>query len=434
MAMQTSLYMLKMNTQELNEYLEELAYSNVVVDVERPSCIYKPSPFARNDTARPVYSDDDNDMHKEQFMHDKCAETSTRQELYFQLACMNVSAEENIVMQYLIESLDRNGFLTDTVEETAEILKKDVTLVRRCIAILRSMEPVGIGARNSIHCLHIQLDRLYPEEHTAHLILDSYLKKLAAEKYDDIAKALDLPLKEIMRSCKLIRTLNPKPLNGKGGETVVQYITPDFYVMENGTGGLDVIMNDYYLPKVQINPYYMKLVRDSSLGKADENYIKKDFAQANEVIRFLEYRVTTIQKVAEFMVGVQKDSFIQGPGHRRTLSNKQVAEALDLNESTVSRTISNKYFECKWGVFPMSRLLCHGVSPAGRDVDIEYDRILYLIREQIAQEPKESPHSDQQIADFLSKNGIAISRRTVAKYREQLGIPNSMQRKNKKSH
>lgn len=207
-----------------------------------------------------------------------------------------------------------------------------------------------------------------------------------------------------------------------------QYILPDFYVLEDN-GQLRCILNDYFLPKIQIDPSYSELVKNKLLSPADSEYIQKQYGQAQEIVKFLSYRKSTLQRVVEYILVVQADFFHQGPGHRVALGNREIAEALSLHESTISRAVSGKFFECKWGVFPLKSLFVHST---GTDAD-SFDHILQRLQQLIASEPSGAAYSDQHLTDLLAAEGIPIARRTVAKYRSSLGIPPAS-RRNAKSH
>ena len=206
---------------------------------------------------------------------------------------------------------------------------------------------------------------------------------------------------------------------------MTQYILPDFYVLEDGDA-LRCVLNDYFLPKIQIDPTYRELVKNKVLNPADSEYIQKQYGQAQEIVKFLSYRKSTLQRVVESILVVQADFFHHGPGHRVALGNREIAQALSLHESTVSRAVSGKFFECKWGVFPLKSLFVHST---GSDAEPgSFDRILQRLEQLIASEPAGAAYSDQHLADRLAAEGMPIARRTVAKYRSSLGIPPASQR------
>lgn len=426
LAMQTSMHLLQLNNLQLRNYLGELMTSNAVVELEFPDIEYRPSPFDRQG-ARPRTNNDERDApSKEQLMEDRETDASALGDLFLQSAALKLPGYQQRILNYLIHSLDENGFLSESPQVTSQILGVPFQDVQRCIGLLQGMEPAGIGAADLRDCLRIQLLRATPQQDKLALqIVEHHLEAMAKQQYGAIAKALGVSKAQVLHSCERIRSLNPKPLNGLGGEVMTQYILPDFYVIEED-GQLRCIMNDYFLPKIKIDSSYADLLRSKTLSESDNDYIQKNYRQANDVVKFLSYRKATLQRVVEYILVVQADFFLYGPGHRVVMGNREIAQALSLHESTVSRAVSGKFFECKWGVFPLKSLFMHS---AGADPESgNFDQILRRIRELIESEPPGSAYSDQHLAELLHNEDIQIARRTVAKYRGILGIPPANQR------
>ncbi len=428
-AMQTSMRLLQMNNLQLRNYIGDLMTSNPVVELEYPEIDYRPGPFDRQFLASRSKNPTDNSepVSKEELMKDKASNPSALTDLFLQSAAMNLSEPEQHLMEYLICSLDENGFLKESPESIARLRGTTVEEVQRCIQRLQSMDPAGIGAADLKQCLQIQLERFAPEDTIALAIVDSHLEQLAKLQYSAIAKVLQVPKARVVEACECIRTLSPRPLNGSSSETVTQYIIPDFYIVEE-QGQLRCLMNDYYLPKITVDPSYWELIRNKTLSKEDSTYIEKNYEQANEITKFLTYRKSTMQRVVEYILTVQTAFFHEGPGHRVAMSNRDIAEALELHESTVSRAVNGKFFECKWGVFPLKSLFMHSLR-TNETVAGNYDQILHKLEQLIAGEFPGQAYSDQQLSELLGEEGFPIARRTVAKYRQQLGIPPAGKRK-----
>lgn len=210
-------------------------------------------------------------------------------------------------------------------------------------------------------------------------------------------------------------------MNGLGSCSETPYILPDFYITEEN-GQLHLIMNDYYLPKLTIDPVYQQILQSDTLDQSDQEYIQKNYKEATEIVSFISYRKSTMQKVMQYILRAQKAFFLSGPGYRTAMNNAEIAAALDLHESTISRAVTGKFFECKWGVYPLRSLFTHRIHES------DTDQVMLQLQELIAAEPKGAAYSDQQLADMLSKEGMQIARRTVVKYRQKLGIPTSRQR------
>lgn len=428
LAMQTSVRLLQLNNLQLRNYLGELMTSNAVVELEYPEIDYRPGPFERQERVsdHANRSDRQQAASMEQLMEDKAAGASALRDLFLQSAALKLPKYHQRIMNYLIHSLDENGFLTESAESTAGVLQVPLEEVQKCIKLLQDMEPAGVGASNLGECLRLQLLRTAPQDKTALQIVDAHLTDMADQQYGAIAKALNTPKSQVVRSCDRIRSLNPKPLNGLSTEALTPYTMPDFYVVEED-GELRFILNDYYLPKIKVDPSYWQLIRDKQLSQADSEYIQNNYKQASDIIKFLSYRKATLQRVVEYMLTVQGDFFRLGPGHRVSLSNREVAQALLLHESTVSRAVSGKFFECKWGVFPLKSMFIRRTT-ANPGAAGNLDEILQKLQTLIASEPPGAAYSDHHLASLLSAEGIRIARRTVAKYRLMLGLPTASQR------
>lgn len=425
LSMQTSMHLLQLNNLQLRNYIGELMTSNAVVELEFPEIDYRPGPFDfANASRRSIRrSDDDSDTSKEELMHDKAESPSALNDLFLQSAAMNLSDYDQTIMTHLIHSLDENGFLPESPDNIARILDITRKDAERCIGLLQGMDPAGVGAANLMECLRLQLMREDPIDSIALQIVESHLAQLAQSRYAAIAKELNCSKAAVIASCDHIRSLSPKPLNGLSSEAITHYIIPDFYVVEE-CGELRCIMNDYYLPKIKIDPSYREMVHSSALSQDDRDYIQTDLKKATDVIQFLSYRKSTLQRVVEYILTVQTDFFLHGPGHRTPMSNRELAEALSLHESTASRAVNGKFFECKWGVFPLKSLFVRNTGGSSNSVD----QILQKIQDYVAAEIPNHALSDQQLADRLQSDGISIARRTVAKYRQSLGIPTAGKR------
>ena len=428
-AMQTSMRLLQMNNLQLRNYIGEMMTSNPVVELEYPEIDYRPGPFDRQFRSSRVKdpADGDEPVSKEDLMKDKASTPSALTDLFLQSAAMDLPEQEQQLMEYLIRSLDESGFLKEAPESIAQLHGVSVELVQHCIRLLQTMEPAGIGAADLKECLQLQLQRTSPEDTLASAIVESHLEQLAKLQYSAIAKALQVTKAQVIESCEHIRTLSPRPLNGFSSETVTPYVIPDFYIVEE-EGQLRCLMNDYYLPKITVDPSYWEFIRNKTLSAEDSTYIEKNYEQANEITKFLAYRKSTMQRVVEYILSIQKAFFLQGPGHRVAMSNRDIADALELHESTISRAVNGKFFECKWGVFPLKSLFMHTLKTS-ESVAGNYDQILHKLEQLIASELPGQAYSDQQLSELLGEDNFPIARRTVAKYRQQLGIPSASKRK-----
>lgn len=394
-AMQTSMHLLQMNNLQLRTYIADLMYRNPVVELECPEIDFKPNPFERSRSTRTNHLSDQQDE-QDDYTAEQSAEQDPLHDLFLQSAALDLKQSDAEILRYLILSLDKNGFLTESASESARILQVSEQQVQSNIVRLQSMEPAGIGAANLSDCLVLQLQRMTPVNSIAVQIAASFLDQLAKQQTGTIAKALG------------VRSETP-------------YILPDFYITEEN-GQLHIIMNDYYLPKIIIDPTYQQIIQSGTLDKSDQEYIQKNYKEAEEIVNFISYRKSTMQKVMQYILHAQKAFFLSGPGHRTAMNNAEIAAALNLHESTISRAVTGKFFQCKWGVYPLRSLFTHRIHEA------DTDQVLLQLQELIAAEPAGAAYSDQQLAEILSQDGVHIARRTVVKYRQKLGIPTSRQR------
>lgn len=419
-AMQTSMHLLQMNNLQLRTYIADLMYRNPVVELECPEIDFKPNPFERGRSTRTNHLSDQQDE-QDDYTAEQSAEQDPLHDLFLQSAALDLKQSDAEILRYLILSLDENGFLTESASESARILQVSEQQVQSNIVRLQSMEPAGIGAANLSNCLVLQLQRMTPVNPVAVQIAASFLDQLAKQQTGTIAKALGVTRAEVHEACELIRTLNPRPMNGLGTRSETPYILPDFYITEEN-GQLHVIMNDYYLPKIIIDPTYQQIIQSGALDKSDQEYIQKNYKEAAEIVNFISYRKSTMQKVMQYILHAQKAFFLSGPGYRTAMNNAEIAAALNLHESTISRAVTGKFFQCKWGVYPLRSLFTHRIH------ETDTDQVLLQLQELIAAEPEGAAYSDQQLAEILSQDGVQIARRTVVKYRQKLGIPTSRQR------
>ncbi len=431
LAMQNSVNLLQMNNLRIQEYLNDALNSNPLLEFDYSRISDKKDPFTPRLNKK---NSDTQSIDKERFMEEKEAVSSPLQDLQLQLMAMELSPSQRSLLNYLIASLDQNGYLSETPEEISRSLGLALREVQAAITILQSMEPAGIGARDLKECLMLQLRRDFPNDQTNQIavkIVEEHLESLAKGNVRKVAKILGCTEKTVELAWSRIKKLTPKPMNGLGLHTETNYILPDFYIVEED-GCFKYILNDFYLPKIKISETYFEILQSGVLKGNEAEYFKSNYNQAKELIRFLTYRASTLQKVVEYVIDVQYSFFKYGPGHRVSMSNRQIAEYLNLHESTISRAVSGKYFECKWGVFALKDLFSHSVKAADQIVDVDYDVIISLMKEIIAGEPADTAYSDREISCMMMEKGIQLSRRTIAKYRQSLGIEKASARKQSK--
>ena len=332
------------------------------------------------------------------------------------------------IVSYMIESLDSRGYLENTLDEICNDLRIDEESGESALEILQSLEPCGIGARNIKECLLIQLKNKGFLDVILKEIILKYLVYIADCKYNYIAKELKITPKEVQAYGDIIKTLEPKPSRGYYTGEDIKFIIPDAYIVKIGDK-YNVIMNKDIIPNITINNLYKQEILNGK-NKREVEYVKEKVNDAINLINNVEQRNTTILKLLECIVKKQNEYFESGQKYLKPMTLREVADEMHLHESTISRAIKDKYILTSRGTVKIKDLFCNGiVSCRINREDVSTNAIRNKIKKLVKLENKSKPLSDQAICDLLNKEGIVISRRTVTKYREELGIKSSSKRK-----
>jgi RNA polymerase sigma-54 factor len=346
--------------------------------------------------------------------------------LLWQLRMSNLPEEIKKAGEIIIGNIDENGYLISSVEEMVEMEKIPPETVEKALYLVQSFDPSGVGARNIKECLLLQLWVLNLQGTIIENIIANNMDDLEKKKYTSIAQQYNLPLKDIMTAVNVIEGLEPKP--GRNySSTSTNYIIPDVYLIKT-TEGYQIILNDEGLPRLRVSSFYRKLIQqNNAYPKEDKQFLMEKLRSAVGLLKSLDQRNRTIYRVTETLLHLQRDFFERGVEHLKPLTLKDVASTLDLHESTVSRVTSNKFLSCEHGVFCF-RYLFSSALHSGLG-SISSTSVKSTIKKIVTEEDSLKPLSDQQVAEILRKTGIVIARRTVAKYREEMGIPSQAQRK-----
>jgi RNA polymerase sigma-54 factor len=346
--------------------------------------------------------------------------------LLSQLIGMKLSSEERRVLDYLIASLDENGYLHASCQEVADRLHVRMPIIERALALLQSLEPAGVGAQNLQQCLYLQLIRLRERNELAETIVTHYFDSFIQKDWKLIAKQLHVDLHQIQQAWDLIRTLHPKP-GSLYNDHEMNYIVPDVIVTCH-EGNWNVVMNDDIVPELVWNESYEKKIT-RFCDEQTTKYVKEKHHQFQWIRRCLEQRKEMIKQVMLQLIEKQKDYFEKGPLYIKPLTMREIAEALNVHESTISRTVRNKYVQTPYGLVEMRQFFTSGVATSFEE-DASQTKVKAIIQQLIAEEDALKPLSDQKIAQVLNERyNVQIARRTVAKYREQLNIPPAAKRK-----
>ncbi|MCP5080147.1 MAG: RNA polymerase factor sigma-54 [Alphaproteobacteria bacterium] len=330
----------------------------------------------------------------------------------------------------MIGALNETGYLTASTEQIADTLGADIQDVEMVLATVQTFDPAGIFARDLSECLAVQLkekDRLDPVMQT---LLDN-LELLAKHDFSELMKRCGADRDDLTQMIEDIRDCNPRPGSAYGSE-VVQPVIPDVFVREAADGSWHVELNSETLPRVLVNNQYYANVSKGTTREEDKTYLTECLTDANWLVKSLDQRARTILKVSREIVRQQDSFLVHGVQHLRPLNLKTVAEAIEMHESTVSRVTSNKYMSTSRGIFELKYFFTSAIASSEGGEAHSAEAVRQRIREMIDNEEPKKILSDDKIVELLNEIGIDIARRTVAKYREALGIPSSVQRRRQK--
>lgn len=346
--------------------------------------------------------------------------TTLTDHLLWQLRLSTSDRTLEEIGELIIGNLDENGYLQSSIEEIASINGAKPEDVERALNFIQGFDPPGIAARDLRECLLIQLRHLGLQGSLVEEIVKNHLSDLEKRRYDSIAKELNVPLRNIISSLKIIGGLEPKP--GRSYYNIdVRYITPDVYVQKIGEDYI-VTLNDDGMPRLRLSPFYRNLIRTKDLlSPGEKEYLEEKLRSAIWLMKSIEQRGKTIYKVAESIVNFQRDFFEKGLDHLKPMTLKDIAEAVSMHESTISRVTTNKYMHTPQGLFELKFFFSVGLPSKGERISTVYVRD--MVKKIVSQENPQKPLSDQQIVEILRSKDINVARRTIAKYRLELNIP-----------
>jgi len=354
---------------------------------------------------------------------------SLYEHLQFQLnlACKN--PEDLTVGLYIIGNIDSHGYLCVESAEIAAQTGADCDRINKVLTMVQSFHPHGVGARNLKECLLIQLQYYGNQNTLAEVIIANYLNDLAVGKLAKIAQLLETTVQRVQEACDLIRTLDPKPGLQYSPMDEVKYIIPDA-IVEKIEGQYVVILNDSASPRLVVNQLYENMMRKQGVFTPEaRKYLEDKMGSAIWLIRSIEQRRRTLDKVIRCIVDIQTDFFDKGIKYLKPLNLKHVADLIEVHESTVSRATSKKYIQTPQGLFELKYFFGTGVQGEEGCDKVSAKSIKSRLEDIIANENSNHPLSDQTIVELLKAQGIKISRRTVAKYRQEMGISPTTARK-----
>ncbi|MGG5461869.1 RNA polymerase factor sigma-54 [Clostridium sp. B9] len=439
--MQLSIKLLQMSTYDLREYIEKEFSENPVLEAQYEEQKEMVNEQDRLDYKELVkYLESDNYGSQSYGEYDKDSVSpftfiskpeSLTDYLEDQIRELPINEYERSVCSYMVECLDHKGYLDISKEELMNELNCSEETFERALIVLHNLEPAGIGAKDLKECLRIQLERKGEFGEEVEKIIEDHLDDLADNKYQVIAKSLGITPKEAQSYGDQIKSLEPKPSRGFYTGDEVGFIIPDAEIRKID-GEFFIIMNDGVLPLLSVNPLYASLLKENNNDKEATEYVKEKMGKAMFLIKSIEQRKSTLYRVLEKILGKQKEYFEKGDKYLKPMTLKEIAEQLEMHESTISRAIRDKYILTSMGTIKIKNLFVNSISNkenSNGDEDVTVINIKKALEDVIKEENKSKPLSDQAISEILKEKGMAISRRTVAKYREELGIKSSSKRK-----
>ena len=428
---------LQMNTQELTAYLKQQELENPLVELEdireetaavsrqRRKLEWLNSADEQN---RGYYGEEfEEEQEREAWNVSREDEGGLAEYVFSQLSPLSKDEREESILYFMANSLDSRGYLTESLHDMAERFEMEEAEMGGYLYMLQSAEPAGVGARNLRECLLLQLDRMAGDTSSARRIVMECLELLGENKLSRISQVLGLPMETVTADCRLVQSLNPKPGSGFSERENLRYIQPDVTVVKF-KDYFQVIINDTAYPGIRIQDYY-RIMLQEDVPEETKEYIRNKQSQAEWLIRCVEHRKDTLAEVTKAMVEWQHLFFENGPRSRQPMTLADIAGKTGLHETTVGQAIRDKYIQCSWGIFPMNYFF---PRPSGFREEAETlrgERVKGEILHIVEEEDKRKPLSDQKITEKLLAAGVQISRRTVTKYRIEMGIPEASERK-----
>ena len=435
---------LQMTSQELNTYINELALENPVIDIVEPPTAEEQRESIEqqewlnsfNEENYYLYqrqnNDDDYDFKSSWNINTDDGET-LQDYLWSQLITENFTDQETEIIKFMLECLDNKGYLEESTETIAAYFGTDTETVEDLLSDLQALDPSGVCARTLEECLKLQLERRDILTPVLESIIDNCLEMVAKNQIPAIARKLRLSPTETAGYCQIIKSLNPKPGVSFSSRDQLRYIIPDVTIVKF-KDHFDILLNESMYPTIELNSYYRQMNQNPESSELKE-YLGNKIRQAEWVKQCVTQRGKTLMQVSRAILEHQEEFFTFGPAHLNPLRLADIAQELDIHESTVSRAVSKKYLQCSWGVYPMNFFFSRSVavqesssSESGTQSVTAAD-IKRVLREIIEEENKKKPYSDRLLGEKLAERGISISRRTVAKYREEEGIADASGRK-----
>ena len=370
-------------------------------------------------TNLPLRSREDEEEHRQFMLNSLVARTSLQEHLLNQVRMSDLTEEQKKVAEMIVGNLDDHGYLKASVNELSLATGFSAKQIEEVLKVVQSFHPPGVGARDLRECLMLQLERAGRTRSLEYRLLRDHFPALARRRLPDLARAVGRPISAIQTAVERIGRLEPRP--GRDFDSGEQtYVVPELAI-EKVDGDYVVVMNEEFVPRLRISNTYKDLMSQSDSPREVRDYIREKIRAGKFVIKSIQQRQTTIRGIAEEIIKRQREFLEHGISHLRPMTMSQVAEAVGVHETTVSRAVSGKYIKTPQGVFEMKSFFTSGLPTEGGE-DLSSKSVKDMLAQLVAHEDPKKPLSDDDLVQALHAKGIKIARRTVAKYRTELGI------------
>jgi len=360
------------------------------------------------------------------FFDSLTTEQSLQDQLLEQLRMLDLDEKTRKLAELIIGSIDDTGYLRSILADLATVGEVDIKEMKKALSLVQLFDPPGIGAENLKECLLLQLKRQNNTNTQLTKLIRNHMGDIAANKLPIIVKKMNISMNRLHELLNELRTLNPYPGSVISPNRPV-FILPEVTIEEKD-GNFSILSNEEHLPKLRISQLYLKLLEDPKTTQETKDYIREKLNKSKALMKSIIQRQSTITQIAEVILDTQYEFFKHGVEHMRPLTMQQVADKLDLHETTVSRAIANKYLKTPFGLFEFRFFFSTGYHSNDGE-DLSSKSVMEKIRDLVAKENTEKPLSDLKLTNLLKEQGLTVARRTVAKYREEIGIPASHLRK-----